>query len=202
MQDIEKIIKNLIPENKRTIALATAAAVLFTIFIIFAYMPRQKSVSGLKKELTGMEAQIELIQSTLGDLEELSRMLAGMQKELVLFESRLPNTKQISSVLSELSSAARLCSVDVISIRPHEPVPLLDDNQNPISLDKKPLKEIKIELNLLAKYKSLAEYVKKIQESLNLLAVIEEIVITKREERGANLDIELSLLIYTGDKQQ
>ena len=76
------MIKDLIPENKRTIAIVITATVLFTVFIIFAYMPRHRSVSGLKKELTEMEGQIELIQSTLGDLEEQGRILADMQKEL------------------------------------------------------------------------------------------------------------------------
>ncbi|MFH1867732.1 MAG: type 4a pilus biogenesis protein PilO [Candidatus Omnitrophota bacterium] len=199
--NIKNRIKNLIPEEKRSIVIIISLSVLFVVFIIFAYIPKQTKVARLKRNLTSLEQQIDLTQTMLGDIEKLSYILAGMQKDLASFEGRLLSTKNISSVISELSSTARLCTVDVVSIKPHESTPLLDDDLNPVSLEASPISEIKIELKLLASYRSLADYVRKIQESLKLLATIEDVTISRKQDMAPKLDIKLTISIYTGENR-
>lgn len=195
-------MRNFIPEEKRTIITAGAWVLFLCLFIIFVYMPKHRSVAKLKADLAAMEEQIELSQAMLGDVERLGHVLADMQKELASFEKRLPSRKQISSVLSELSRVAKTSSVEVVSIKPYEAEPLLNKNQEPISLDEKRLQKMRIELKLSAGYKALADYVKSIQESLNLLATIEEIAVAKKQDSAPNLEIELALSVYIGDAQQ
>lgn len=193
-------MKNLIPIDKKIVANSVIAIGLLLLFLIFAHIPKHRVVAGLETNLKSMEQQIKVTQVMLGDLGRLAQVLVDMQKELISFESRLPDRKQLSLVLSELTNLAKLSFVDVVSIKPEEPVPLVDNEQNPVSLGTRPLKSLKVELQLRAPYKAIAEYVKSIQDSLNILATIDEINLTTNEEIAPNLDAKLVFTVYIVDK--
>lgn len=193
-------MKNLIPIDKKIVANSVIAIGFLLLFLIFAHIPKNRIVTGLEANLKSMEQQIKVTQAMLGDLGRLAQVLVDMQKELISFESRLPDRKQLSLVLSELTNLAKLSFVDVVSIKPEEPVPLVDNEQNPVSLGTRPLKSLKVELQLRAPYKAIAEYVKNIQDSLNMLATIDEINLTTNEEIAPNLDAKLVFTVYIVDK--
>lgn len=195
-------MKNFMPANKRILVGSTVAAVLLLGFLIFAHFPKHRVVTELKAHLKNIEQQIEITQTMLGDLGKLGQVLVDMQEELVAFESRLPDKEKISLILTELTNLARLSFVEVVSIKPQEAVPLLDSSQQPISLGKNPLKSLKLELNLRAPYQAIAEYVKSIQDSLNILATIDEIGITRNEEITPRLEARLIFTVYIADKDK
>jgi len=192
-------MKEPLLKNQKSMVTGGIAAALIVIFIIFAYMPKHNSVKELKSHINEMERQIEVTQIMLGDLGRLGHVLGEMQQELASFEKRLPDKKQTSSILSELSNLAKTSSIEVVSIKPDEPIPVFDENHNPVTLDKKPFKSMKVELNLQAHYKPLAEYVRKIQDSLNILATIDEIDITQQNKIASKLSINLLLTVYIVD---
>jgi Tfp pilus assembly protein PilO len=101
--------------------------------------------------------------------------------------------------LAELLGLAKACSIEVVSIKPEEPAPFLDNNKETISLDKKPLKNIVVRLKLQGPYKSIADYIRNIQESLNILATIDEVTITKDKKIMPKLNAEIVLNVYITD---
>lgn len=197
---MKKQMKDLIDKNKRILAGSITAAVLILLFVMVIYIPQHRKVTGLKLQIKEIEDQINLTKAMLGDLDRLGRVLVEMQDEMGLFEKRLPSQKQISSVLSELSKLAKASSLEVISIRPEKPVPVLDENHQPISLDKSPFKSIKVDLRLRAPYKAVADYLGSIQQSLNILATIDEIIIKSDEAISPRLDSNVILTVYVIDK--
>lgn len=193
-------MKHLIPLDKKTVTGSIIAVGLLLLFLIFAHIPKHRVVVELEANLKAIEQQIKITQAILGDLGRLAQVLVDMQKELISFESRLPDRERLSLVLSELTNLAELSFVEVVSIRPQEPTPLVDNNQNPVSLGKRPLKSLKVELKIRAPYKAIAEYVKRIQDSLNILATIDEISLARNEEIAPALDAKLVFTVYIVDE--
>ena len=193
-------MKNLMPKDKNILIGSIIASSLLAIFFLFAHLPQSRSVTALKVRLAGIEQQIRITQAMLGDLGKLGQVLVDMQQELVSFENRLPDRKRISLVLSELTNLAKLSFVDVVSMKPQDPVALVDSNQKPVSLGKRPLKSLKVELKLQAPYMAISEYIKSIQDSLNILATIDEINLTRNEEAAPRLDARLIFTVYIVDQ--
>jgi len=189
-------MKDLIRENKKILVFSIAAIALFMLFLVFIHLPKHRSVQGMKTRIKHIETQTEKTHAMLGDLNKLGEVLASMQTELAAFESRIPAKENISSVLSELSNIAKTCSVDVLSIKPEKPKPFLDDNAQVVKLDKRHLESIKVELMVRAHYKAVAEYIKNIQESLNILATIDRVVIVRDELIFPKIDAELVFTVY------
>jgi Tfp pilus assembly protein PilO len=193
-------MKNFISlKDKRLAYLIIGAAASLIIFVLFIHLPKSKSVAELKSHIKNIEQQIAATEAMLGDIKKLGQILVGMQKELSTFEARIPDRENISSVLAELLGLAKACSIEVVSIKPEEPAPFLDNNKETISLDKKPLKNIVVRLKLQGPYKSIADYIRNIQESLNILATIDEVTITKDKKIMPKLNAEIVLNVYITD---
>jgi len=193
-------MKEFIPKDKKALTGTVLLGAAILIFFVLIYIPQHRKVGRLKNEIRTIDDQIELTKTMLGDLNKLGHVLAGMQQELSIFEKRLPEKKQVSSILSELSRLAKSSSLEVVSIKPERPLPVLDKDHQLISLDKSPLSSIKVELSLKTHYKALAEYVRKIQESLNILATIDGIIINNNASASSSLNAEVVLTVYVIDK--
>ena len=129
-------------------------------------------------------------------MRHLGEILFDMQSETTSFENRIPRKEEVSSILSECSSLAKECSIEVVSIKSKDPRPFLDKEKNTVTFGDKALEAIEIDLALLGTYKALADYIKSIQESLNILATIHKISIKKDETRAPQHDIRLVLNVY------
>ncbi len=174
----------------------TIMLVFIILFSVLVYIPQHQEVARLRGEINDIESQIGFANAMLGDIEKLGPLLGQMQQEMKLFEKRLPTKKQISSIVSELSSLAQASGLEVVSIRPTQSVQALDNDGKPINMDKRPLDSIKIDLQLRASYKALAEYTRKIQDSLNILASIDHIKISKNIDTATSLMVDLTLTVY------
>ena len=188
--------KDIIPKDKKKLIPAVVIALSFIIFIFFIYIPQHSKVNRLKQEARSMQEQIDLSKAMLGDLSRLANVLAQMQQELSAFENRIPATKHMSSILSEVPKLANAYSVEVISIDPDNPKQAIGKDKKPITLDGAPLMGIEVDLQLKATYKALAEYLNQIQESIKILATIDEIIIRKDEDEAPLLDINLIVTVY------
>jgi len=189
-------MRSLLQKDKSFWMGIAATAVLFVMFFVFGYLPKLASIKELKKKTDNMGQQIDVTQTMLGDLSKLGPLLVQMQKELASFEDRLPSRKSISSIVSELSNLAKISYVKVISIKPQEPSPLVGEGNQPARMGKNILEEMKVELNLRGPYKATAEYIKNVQDSLNMLATIDEVCIKKDESIAPELDTKLVLTVY------
>jgi Tfp pilus assembly protein PilO len=187
-------------KDRKIIAAAAGISLLFLIFFVFVFIPKQRSIGVLKSHLKSVEEQIGLTEAMLGNLERLGPVLASMQQELTSFENKLLDKKQISSAISEVSSRAKSYGVEVIEIKPEKPQPLLDEKKQPIYIDKLCLECIKFSLQLRASYKAIAEYIKRIQDSDKVLASIEEVDISKPNASDPELSVRLIINVYATDK--
>ena len=187
-------------KDKKVLIASGIALIVIVVFFMLVYLPERNKVNELKNRLKVMDDQIKLTEAMLGDLNRLAPILADMQKELVSFEGRLPDRRKISLVISELFNLAKSSSVKVVSIKPQEPITLTDDNKQPITLGKTRLKSMKVTLELQGSYREIAEYVKKIQDSLNILATIDDVTIRKDDNIVPDLPADLVLTVYIADK--
>jgi len=187
-------------KKKQPIGIAIILIVII-VFSVFVYMPKHREVARLKTRINDMEEQIVLTNAMLGDMEKLGHVLGQMQQEMKLFEKRLPTQKQISSIVSELSSLAQASLLEVISIKPEKSVQMIDKDGQSVNMGQDPLDSMKIHLELRASYKALAEYIRKIQDSLNILAGIDDIKISGNEGTAPKLDVDMTLTIYVIGKR-
>jgi len=174
----------------------TIMLVFIIAFSVFVYIPQHQEVARLREQISNIESQIGFTNAMLGDIEKLGLVLGQMQQEMKLFEKRLLTKEQISSIVSELSSLAQASGLEVVSIRPEQSVQALDKDGKLVNMDKRPLDSIKIHLELRTSYKALAEYTRKIQDSLNILAGIDDIKISKNVDATTKLMVDLTLTVY------
>ena len=187
--------KAILKDKKQYVGMAIMLIIII-VFSAFVYIPQHQEVSRLNSRIGEIEDQIALTNAMLGDIEKLGPILGHMQQEMKLFEKRLPTKKQISSIVSELSSLAQSSGLELVSIKPEKPIQALDKEGKPVYLDKRPLDSIKIYLELRTSYKALAEYIKKIQDSLNILAGIDGIMISRKIDTTPKLMVGLTLTVY------
>ena len=183
-------------QNKKVLFSSIAAVTVFLLFLLFVYAPKNIGVGKLKSEIRNIDQQVKSIQAMLGDMRRLGEVLSDMQNEVASFEKRIPRKKEISSILSECSSLAKTCSVEVVSVKAKESELLVDDGGNPAIFGEKALETIQVELTLKATYKALADYIKHIQDSLNIFATINGISVVKNKDMAPRLDIKLILNVY------
>ena len=187
--------KAILKDKKQYVGMAIMLIIII-VFSAFVYIPQHQEVSRLNSRIGEIEDQIALTNAMLGDIEKLGPILGHMQQEMKLFEKRLPTKKQISSIVSELSSLAQSSGLELVSIKPEKPIQALDKEGKPVHLDKRPLDSIKIYLELRTSYKALAEYTRKIQDSLNILAGIDGIMISRKIDTTPKLMVGLTLTVY------
>ena len=187
-------------QNKKALIAGIIAIGILLLFVIFIYMPKHRLVLGLRAQIKKIDEEVEINREMMGDARRFGRMLVDMQKEVDSFEKRIPDREKCSSILSEFSSLARLHSVEVVSIKSEDPLPLFDDDGSAFILSKKQLKKLPVNLKIQARYRKIAEYIRSIQESVNMLATIDEVIITRNEKEVPLLDVELVLDAYLLDK--
>jgi len=187
--------KAILKDKKQYVGMAIMLIIII-VFSAFVYIPQHQEVSRLNNRIGEIEDQIALTNAMLGGIEKLGPVLGHMQQEMKLFEKRLPTKKQISSIVSELSSLAQSSGLELVSIKSEKPIQVLDKEGRPVHLDKRPLDSIKIYLELRTSYKALAEYIKKIQDSLNILAGIDGIMISRKIDTTPKLMVGLTLTVY------
>ena len=183
-------------KDKKQYVGMTIMLVFIIAFSVFVYIPQHQEVARLREQISNIESQIGFTNAMLGDIEKLGLVLGQMQQEMKLFEKRLLTKEQISSIVSELSSLAQASGLEVVSIRPEQSVQALDKDGKLVNMDKRPLDSIKIHLELRTSYKALAEYTRKIQDSLNILAGIDDIKISKNVDATTKLMVDLTLTVY------
>lgn len=195
-------MKNLIDfkKDKKNIIKISIALIGLIVLFVFLYLPEHQKVNRIKKQIDVMQEQIDLTKTMLGDLSQLGLVLGKMQQEMSLFEKRLPAKKQISSILSELSNLAKKSEIDVVSINPEKPTQVINDDGEVVKIDQNTLSSIKINMNLKGSYKELADYLKRVQESLNIFAAIDEISISRVDDIYPKLNAKFALTIYLIDK--
>lgn len=195
-------MKNIIDfkKDKKVIIKISALFIGLIVLFMFLYLPQHKKVNKVKKQIEAMQEQIDITKNMLGDLSQLRLVLGQMQQEMVSFKKRLPDQKQISSILSELSNLTKHSKIEVVSIKPEKPAHIKNDNGEVVKIDQDTLSSIKVKMDLKGSYKELADYLKRVQESLNIYAAIDEISISRVDDVYPKLKAKFTLTIYLIDK--
>ena len=186
-------MKNIIDfkKDKKVIIKISALFIGLIVLFMFLYLPQHKKVNKVKKQIEAMQEQIDITKNMLGDLSQLRLVLGQMQQEMVSFKKRLPDQKQISSILSELSNLTKHSKIEVVSIKPEKPAHIKNDNGEVVKIDQDTLSSIKVKMDLKGSYKELADYLKRVQESLNIYAAIDEISISRVDDVYPKLKVKI-----------
>lgn len=185
--------------EKRMTAIGIAAVAALLLFLIFVYIPKYRSVNNLALEIKGINKQIAATEEMAGDIRNLGIIIADMQREVDNFESRLPTSEEISAVLSECSNIARECSIEVVSIISDDPKPFVGPEGEEFIFGEQPVSSMQVAFKLRGTYKHLADYVRNLRESLNILATLDEIEVERDEDILPRLDAELMVTVYVLD---
>ena len=193
-------MKNLIDLNKKDIIKISVILFVLVVLFMFIYLPQHQKVNRIKKQIEIMQEQIDLTKNMLGDLSQLGFVLGQMQQEMFSFEKRLPEKKHISSILSELSNLTKQSKVEVVSLNPERPTHITNDNGEVVKIDQNALSSFRINMDIKGSYKELADYLKRVQESLNIFAAIDEISISRADDIYPKLNAKFTLTMYLIDK--
>jgi len=185
--------------EKRMTIIGIAAVTALLLFLVFVYIPKHRSVANLNVEIKSINKQIAATEEMAGDIRSLGIIIAGMQGEVDSFESRLPTSEETSAILSECSNIARECSIEVVSIISEDPKLFVGAEGEEFIFGERPLSSLQVAFKLRGTYKHLAEYIRGLRESPNILATLDEIEIERDEDILPRLDAELMITVYVVD---
>ena len=171
-------------------------AAFLILFLIFFYIPNARDVARTKNNMRIAEEDLALTRAAVGDIDKLNEVIELRKREFAMIEQRLPNKSKISSIVSEFTTLARESSVNLLGIKPSEVKPLFDAAQKPIVLGSRQLEGLEVTLKLQAPYRSIAEYIKKLQDSLNLIATIDTVSVASNASIKPKLDATLTFTVY------
>lgn len=114
-------IKDLLSDEKTRIQLAFGVtAALALLYLTFAVVPKFFSLAETAREIKQLNANIDLVNSRVKRLDEMTRNLKTLRAEVKGYAKGLPGKKEIPRFLEELSQMAKKSGVKILSITPEE----------------------------------------------------------------------------------
>lgn len=167
-----------------------------TLIIFFLYLyPQNRQLESLRKEMAiivrDLRERKEAIARARREAEILKQLEADYQQvrqQVVLLNERLPEKKEIPRLVQQLSDLSRSFNLELISLRPY---PLIEAGD---------YLRLPLEINLGGSYRSLGEYLKKV-EGLQRLVSLEEMEIRGEPQELPRLVIRLMLVAYAQRKE-
>lgn len=173
--------------QKNIILLSILAVIFLLCFWIFVYLPQQKRLSSIHKEISYIDTQIAQINEMTGgsDLTEaLSDFNARIRDMSAIFSS---NDEE---VIGSLSKEAKKLKIEIESIKPLEkqPVKDLDPSLN--------IEELPIAMQLSCEFKDLANYLKILREEFPVLIKMKRLEVKGGGEGKDLLSVNLDISAY------
>jgi len=118
---VEKILK--LPTKQKILILVLVAIIEAAAMVWFLYIPKQKELTGLKAEISTLQAEIDEKTRIANNLPKLKAEYDQLNVELAKALTELPNSKEIPSLLTSITSLGKNAGLDFLVFRPKPEVP-------------------------------------------------------------------------------
>ena len=88
-------------------------ALIFAAFFFSIFMPQQRALEGLRKDLGAKKEQLIILQNTARQLPKMKERLAELRSQLTQALKRLPNDKEIPLLIKNIEEMAKVVGLDV-----------------------------------------------------------------------------------------
>jgi Tfp pilus assembly protein PilO len=162
---------------QKMIIVAALMAVVAVMVIAFVIVPQFAQISDLQRQKTDAESRRVQAVAVLESLRVAKGRAAVTEAELLKIGTQMPESPQLPSLIIELQDIANAAGIDVSSITPAEPVPVVGGQYT----------EIALTTQLTAEWDDLLDYLKRLDHSTRLLRVT-ALSVAPPEESDATTD--------------
>ncbi|MEK6678575.1 MAG: type 4a pilus biogenesis protein PilO [Nitrospirota bacterium] len=140
--------------REKLIIAGTLAFLFYFVFYQMLYLSKAKEYSMLRNEITTIDNEIKAFSTQLSEAASRTNELKKTVSEPAVSEKRefRGDASKLSSLLEEFTRLARVAKVDFIAIKPV----LVEDKGRYF--------ELKLSIDLKARYQQLGEYIKTLEE--------------------------------------
>jgi type IV pilus assembly protein PilO len=118
---IEKILK--LPTKQKILILVLMVVLEAGVLVWFLYLPKHKEMTGLKAELSKLQAEIDEKTKIANNLPRLQKEYEQLNVELAQALTELPNSKEIPSLLTSITTVGKSAGLDFLVFKPRVEVP-------------------------------------------------------------------------------
>jgi type IV pilus assembly protein PilO len=113
---VEKILK--LPTKQKILILILVVILEAAALVWFLYLPKYKQLTGLKVELTKLQAEIDDKNRIATNLPRLQKEYDQLTVELAQALTELPNSKEIPSLLTSITTLGKNAGLDFLVFKP------------------------------------------------------------------------------------
>jgi hypothetical protein len=185
-------MKKLGPQIKINIIAAISVAT-FAIFWVFLYIPSQKTIGDLKRELGIVQSQIRQIEGNFSGSGKLEQGILLLEKRYKEFNSKFPEKEE--EALGALSDLAKQYKAEIRSVKSQPKSIFLDESGKKIEIEGKVCQTFLVSMEIRTSYGGLVEYIDALKELLPAYVTIESMHIRKEASGSLKLIVALDLAL-------
>ena len=167
--------------------MASGVVGFLLVFWLFIYLPSNRKLKAIKKELGSAQTKIDQINKIVGE-KELAQVVADLTKKFAGLKSKLPRKDEV--IIHNLSKSARELKIDIKKISVLDKIPL----GAPVAGSN--IEKLSISLELAGEFKALGEYLDNLRNNFPILITIDKLSISGRGEAKYTLNASLQLWAY------
>lgn len=180
--------------QKKIITITSIVVLAFLGFWAGVYLPSKKTVSKIKSQLDSVEAQLQEIQTLIGEGKTINESVQTLMERHQQLNILFPRKEEES--LRVLSHLTRDLNIELVSIKPQQKKVCLDENRKEIEIEGKIMRTLSVSIGLRCFYKDLAKYLQALRDNLPVFITIERLNIKKGRSDSARLDVTLDVNLY------
>jgi len=160
------------PNNQKLAIVGGVVIAILASFFYFVYSPNRETLKARHEELSKLRAQYNEQQKVLADLPRFKKELRELQDRFEDSLKMLPNSREIPSLLTNISTLAKECGLEIMLFQPKPEVP-----QDFYS-------EIPVEMKVVGKYHDYGYFFDKLSNLPRIVNVKDLIIDSKLEKTG------------------
>jgi len=173
--------------QKSIILLSILLAVFLLCIWFFVYLPQQKKLSSIEKELSSIDMQIAQINEMAGG-GDLTEALSNFNKQVKDMSAIFSSTDE--EVIGNLSKEAKKLKIEIESIKPLAKQSI-ENPSLPLEIE-----ELPIAMQLSCEFKDLANYLKILREEFSALIKVKKLEIKGGGEGKDLLSVNLEISAF------
>jgi hypothetical protein len=139
-------------------------------------------MDALKQRLSGIEASLNKIEALVGSRKDLGLGILRLRQEAIDLDSQFLRPDDTAALLQMLSEKARESDIEVVSTRPSEFRTWYDKTGKPLELENAQCSQIEIDMEVMATYVALTEYMRSLTANKSPRLVIRRFSVEKSQK--------------------
>lgn len=180
--------------QKKIIIISLAALFVILLFWLFLYLPANREISKLRKELILTEQQIQGIEILLTGSQSRNEAIRLLKHKQQYLSNKFPRKEEES--LRLIPEIARKMGINVISVQLGPKVELLDESGKQIIIENKVASYLPMTLELNCYYKDLVKYLLDLKASLPAFTSVNSLSIKKDDPLTGKLRVSVEFNLY------